>query len=247
MSDDIRREAADVARALRRKLEREHALGTGELLATGVAKARVRAAGANVAAVEKGTPVEQPTAARRAPADWEAPEPGTFTLTPPPAESHGRHRAAEKTAAAVETEVLDLPAFTDDLYPSALVGGRDQLVVLAEPLLEQVATEARACTKCGLCSTRTNAVPGVGSARTGIVFVGEAPGADEDMRGEPFQPERRASFCLSLCRDFDERVNFSEKPPCWTRTHHPAREAEAGNLQRATHPRQLARALPHRR
>jgi DNA polymerase len=29
-------------------------------------------------------------------------------------------------------------------------------------------------------------VPGVGSARTGIVFVGEAPGADEDRLGEPF-------------------------------------------------------------
>ena len=53
-------------------------------------------------------------------------------------------------------------------------------------MLNLVADEARACTKCGLCSTRTNAVPGVGSARSGIVFVGEAPGADEDMRGEPF-------------------------------------------------------------
>jgi DNA polymerase len=59
-------------------------------------------------------------------------------------------------------------------------------VVLSEPVLDAVATEARACTQCGLCTTRTNAVPGVGSARTGIVFVGEAPGADEDARGEPF-------------------------------------------------------------
>jgi len=39
---------------------------------------------------------------------------------------------------------------------------------------------------CGLCETRTQAVPGVGSAQSGIVFVGEAPGADEDRRGEPF-------------------------------------------------------------
>jgi DNA polymerase len=171
MTDDIRREAADVARALRRKLEREHALGTGELLATGVAKARPAT----------GVAKPRPSGARE-----EAPGTDTFTLTPPPAESHGRRRAAENTAAALETELLDLPAFTDDLYPSALAGGRDRLVVLAEPALDQVAAEARACTKCGLCSTRTNAVPGVGSARTGIVFVGEAPGADEDMRGEPF-------------------------------------------------------------
>jgi DNA polymerase len=53
-------------------------------------------------------------------------------------------------------------------------------------VLEAVATEARACTKCGLCEVRTNAVPGGGSAASGIVFVGEAPGADEDARGEPF-------------------------------------------------------------
>ena len=193
MSDDIRREAADVARALRRKLEREHALGTGELLATGVAKAGKRARGA-MAGVSADRGAEAPAAATRvtaaatAAADMTrvAPDTDTFALTPPPAESHGRRRGAEKAAAAIETDVLDLPAFTDDLYPSALAGGRDQLVVLSEPVLDQVAAEARACTKCGLCSTRTNAVPGVGSARTGIVFVGEAPGADEDARGEPF-------------------------------------------------------------
>jgi DNA polymerase len=54
------------------------------------------------------------------------------------------------------------------------------------PVLDQIATEARACTRCGLCQTRTQAVPGVGSAQSGIVFVGEAPGAEEDRRGEPF-------------------------------------------------------------
>ncbi len=53
-------------------------------------------------------------------------------------------------------------------------------------MLAQVADEVRACTKCGLCQTRTKAVPGVGTARGGIVFVGEAPGADEDRLGEPF-------------------------------------------------------------
>jgi DNA polymerase len=57
---------------------------------------------------------------------------------------------------------------------------------LAFPILEQIAGEVRPCTKCGLCETRTQAVPGVGTAKSGIVFVGEAPGADEDRLGEPF-------------------------------------------------------------
>jgi DNA polymerase len=65
-------------------------------------------------------------------------------------------------------------------------GGRDAITAAAQPVLDDVARLARACTKCGLSTTRTNAVPGIGSAASGIVFVGEAPGADEDARGEPF-------------------------------------------------------------
>jgi uracil-DNA glycosylase family 4 len=42
------------------------------------------------------------------------------------------------------------------------------------------------CTKCRLSEKRTRVVPGVGSRRSGIVFIGEAPGKDEDLKGEPF-------------------------------------------------------------
>ncbi len=42
------------------------------------------------------------------------------------------------------------------------------------------------CQRCGLCRTRTNIVFGVGNAETKIMFVGEAPGGDEDRTGEPF-------------------------------------------------------------
>ncbi len=53
-------------------------------------------------------------------------------------------------------------------------------------VLEAVATEVRQCCKCGLSSTRNNAVPGEGSPNARIMFVGEAPGADEDVQGRPF-------------------------------------------------------------
>jgi uracil-DNA glycosylase family 4 len=46
--------------------------------------------------------------------------------------------------------------------------------------------EVLACRKCGLCDTRTQVVFGVGSIKAPVVFVGEAPGADEDRLGEPF-------------------------------------------------------------
>ena len=52
--------------------------------------------------------------------------------------------------------------------------------------LEKVADEACRCRECGLGSTRTNAVPGEGNPNARIMFVGEAPGADEDAQGRPF-------------------------------------------------------------
>jgi DNA polymerase len=42
------------------------------------------------------------------------------------------------------------------------------------------------CRKCGLCSTRTQVVFGTGPKTTPLMFVGEAPGEDEDRKGEPF-------------------------------------------------------------
>jgi len=42
------------------------------------------------------------------------------------------------------------------------------------------------CQKCALGSTRTNFVFGVGNPEADLVLVGEAPGADEDLKGEPF-------------------------------------------------------------
>ncbi len=42
------------------------------------------------------------------------------------------------------------------------------------------------CTKCELSKTRTNAVPGKGNFQSDVIFVGEAPGRNEDKNGEPF-------------------------------------------------------------
>ena len=42
------------------------------------------------------------------------------------------------------------------------------------------------CDACGLCKTRTNTVFGIGDERAEWLLVGEAPGAEEDARGEPF-------------------------------------------------------------
>jgi uracil-DNA glycosylase family 4 len=52
--------------------------------------------------------------------------------------------------------------------------------------LEKIAEEVNRCRKCPLGSLRTNAVPGEGNPNVRIMFIGEAPGADEDAQGRPF-------------------------------------------------------------
>lgn len=42
------------------------------------------------------------------------------------------------------------------------------------------------CTRCGLCETRHNVVFGVGNETADVMFIGEGPGEQEDLKGEPF-------------------------------------------------------------
>ena len=49
--------------------------------------------------------------------------------------------------------------------------------------LEQACSQ---CVRCGLCDKRNHVVFGVGNRETDIMFIGEAPGEQEDLKGEPF-------------------------------------------------------------
>ena len=68
-----------------------------------------------------------------------------------------------------------LPAHVGQPAPAARAG---QLAALEREMAD--------CHVCPLAATRTNLVFGVGSAEAQLVFVGEAPGEDEDLQGEPF-------------------------------------------------------------
>ncbi len=52
--------------------------------------------------------------------------------------------------------------------------------------LEELAQRVAACRACELCQGRNQVVPGEGAPQARILFVGEAPGADEDRSGRPF-------------------------------------------------------------
>lgn len=80
------------------------------------------------------------------------------------------HRIVE----APSSEVPEPPAADDRV---AHVSSLDWPALIAD--IEQ-------CRACGLCRTRNKAVPGVGAREADWLFVGEAPGAEEDAQGEPF-------------------------------------------------------------
>lgn len=65
------------------------------------------------------------------------------------------------------------PAFSSTPFP-------------ADGALEDCREKALACQKCPLSLTRQNVVFGEGSCQSGLMFVGEGPGADEDRTGRPF-------------------------------------------------------------
>lgn len=51
---------------------------------------------------------------------------------------------------------------------------------------EELKKECLACQKCNLCKTRTNVVFGEGTPKAKVLFIGEAPGENEDKQGLPF-------------------------------------------------------------
>jgi uracil-DNA glycosylase family 4 len=81
---------------------------------------------------------------------------------------------------------------------SAAVPVNDEAVVFSSLSSEQFSAEVmamdwetlaqsiRQCTRCDLCGGRTNAVPGAGDRHARWMIVGEGPGRQEDLQGEPF-------------------------------------------------------------
>ena len=50
----------------------------------------------------------------------------------------------------------------------------------------ELESQCRSCQKCALADTRTNMVFGVGAKNAEVLFIGEGPGENEDLQGEPF-------------------------------------------------------------
>ncbi|HWZ71369.1 MAG TPA: uracil-DNA glycosylase [Casimicrobiaceae bacterium] len=87
------------------------------------------------------------------------------------------HAAKEPPLAAPQVDAVN---------ESPQAGLQNRVTRIATLDWAHFAADVSACTACGLARTRNKTVPGVGDVRAEWLFVGEAPGAEEDARGEPF-------------------------------------------------------------
>ncbi len=73
---------------------------------------------------------------------------------------------------------------------------------MKEEELSRIEEAVKACTKCELHKTRHNIVFGTGNIDKGLIFIGEAPGYNEDMQGKPFVG-RAGTFLNELLKSID--------------------------------------------
>jgi len=91
--------------------------------------------------------------------------------------------AAPAASANVEDAAASPPSL---LFDDAAPVDPEQLVSLGRRTLAQIREELGDCKRCKLHSTRRSIVFGVGAEDAPLMFIGEAPGEQEDKRGEPF-------------------------------------------------------------
>lgn len=161
----------DLIAALRQRAESDRILGaTAWPVARALLIAR-RAAAAAAASAPARSPASAP---RPAPVPTPPPAPVRPRTSPaiaaPPPVSIATHISAVAGAAQAAAAAADTPEATER---------REALAVLDQG-------RVKGCTRCGLSATRTHTVFGQGSPTARIVFVGEAPGFDEDRTGLAF-------------------------------------------------------------
>jgi DNA polymerase len=94
--------------------------------------------------------------------------------------------AALKPAPAPKPTVRPVQSSVPRPAPPAAQAPQSSVRVTGKTL-EEIAVQIRTCTACPLCASRKNTVPGEGNPnRPDVMFVGEGPGADEDVQGRPF-------------------------------------------------------------
>ena len=108
------------------------------------------------------------------------------TIYGPEISIEGEFNSAVNTYPAVEKAEIPAPKEQYSDTAVTLKTFDEQLVHHQHPQLKAFYQEINQCSKCSLYSSRTNFVFGMGNPQADIMFIGEAPGRDEDLQGLPF-------------------------------------------------------------
>jgi len=205
MDRDVSAEADDLKKRLRGRVELERLFGIEEVYV-----GKRRAAGAKAGAKPKPKPKAKPKPKQEPRQIVQAPAPAPAADAKRPAADEAREATvaaarerikkrseravAEPVAASapVEEEFLieDMPGSAEsglmsDAEREGIPHVSGEEGTKAERLA-RLAAVVEKCTRCGLSQTRNHVVFGEANPDAKIVFVGEAPGADEDASGRPF-------------------------------------------------------------
>jgi len=187
--DALKPHVAQAAHALKGHLELLASLGV-----TGLPAATVTASAAPPAPKKDPPPVATPVQVTPPPPP---PPPPPAPRAVPPVRSGGmpwdRHMAGtpEDPPPAVEApKAAVLPVVIEKQGPVpppvTVAAAPPPAVVRGAPGLKIIRDDLGDCRRCKLWTGRTNLVFGVGNPQAEVCFVGEGPGADEDIQGEPF-------------------------------------------------------------
>ena len=89
---------------------------------------------------------------------------------------------ADRAGVAGDSPVVEAEASRQQAAPAATAAAAQEQAAALQALDAEVAS----CKLCGLCEGRTHTVFGVGDPGARLLFIGEGPGRDEDLAGEPF-------------------------------------------------------------
>src|SRR5712691_7974086 len=96
------------------------------------------------------------------------------------------HQAAAKAVESVQPATVGANAPQDSLFGDLAQPKLSLSHLESRESLEDIWRDLGDCTRCGLCEGRTQVVNTHGNHKARLMFVGEAPGADEDAQGKPF-------------------------------------------------------------
>ncbi|TWC65759.1 uracil-DNA glycosylase family protein [Herbaspirillum sp. SJZ099] len=135
-------------------------------------------------AVSDASAAAAPPVARPVPAMPSPPPRAPAHRSAPPEDDGGPPAWLDEMDFAASMEPLVLPH--DDEEGSAPAAVDPMIARIAAMEWPQLKESVADCRRCGLCNGRKNTVFGVGDEKAKWLFIGEGPGRNEDMQGEPF-------------------------------------------------------------